>query len=268
MNITSPSSFQERILNRLAEIEAENQIKIAFACESGSRAWGFPSENSDFDVRFIYVRPLEWYLSIEPGRDVIEIPIAADLDINGFDLKKALLLLNKTNPPLLEWLGSPIVYLDRYNIANSMRDLVKNYFSSSVYLHHYLHMARGNYREYLQGNTVWVKKYFYVLRPLLAMRWIESGRGLVPTDFNVMVSGLNLPGGVKEAIHRLLDRKKAGNELSMGDRIPVLSDFIREELAHWDNFEIENSPSTVAISDLDSFFRESIVKVWGNDRIG
>jgi len=268
MNISNPSSTRELILTRLAEIESENQIKIAFACESGSRAWGFPSENSDYDVRFIYIRPLEWYLSVDVGRDVIEIPLAGDLDINGWDLKKALQLLRQTNPPLLEWLGSPIIYLDRYAIADTMRGLAESYFSSSVYLHHYLHMARGNYRDYLQGTTVWVKKYFYVLRPILAMRWVDSGLGLVPTDFNIMVDGLNLPGGVKEAIHRLLERKKAGNELSMGDRIPVLSDFIREELSHWDNFEIANTSPTLSSADLDAFFRESITKAWGNESTG
>ena len=105
------------ISSRLTEIESENKIKIVYACESGSRAWGFPSANSDFDVRFIYIRPVEWYLSIDEKRDVIEHPINEQLDINGWDLKKALQLLRKTNPPLLEWLGSPIIYIEKYSVA-------------------------------------------------------------------------------------------------------------------------------------------------------
>ena len=106
--------MEQLIHSRLIEIEAKNAIKIVYACESGSRAWGFPSANSDYDVRFIYIRPVDWYLSIYEKRDVIEYPIDEQLDISGWDLKKALQLLRKTNPPLLEWLGSPIVYLEEY----------------------------------------------------------------------------------------------------------------------------------------------------------
>src|SRR5512138_690870 len=129
------------ITSRLAEIESDNNIKIVYACESGSRAWGFPSANSDYDVRFIYIRPVDWYLSIDEKRDVIEYPINEQLDINGWDLKKALQLLRKTNPPLLEWLGSPIIYLEKYSIAEGMRQLARDYYSASNCLYHYLHMA-------------------------------------------------------------------------------------------------------------------------------
>ncbi len=82
----------------LAEIEAQENVRIVYACESGSRAWGFPSSDSDYDVRFIYLHPLEWYLSIEKRRDVIERPITGVLDVNGWDLRKALQLFRKSNP--------------------------------------------------------------------------------------------------------------------------------------------------------------------------
>ena len=118
------------------------------AIESGSRAWGFPSADSDYDVRFLYARPVEWYLSILEGRDVIERPIDAQLDINGWDIKKALRLFRKSNPPLAEWLGSPIVYLERQDIAERLRELAQRYYSPLACIHHYLHMAEGNYRDY------------------------------------------------------------------------------------------------------------------------
>lgn len=258
------STAQERILTRLAEIESENQIKIAYACESGSRAWGFPSQNSDYDVRFIYIRPLEWYLSIEVGRDVIELPIDGGLDINGWDLKKALQLLSETNPTLFEWLGSPIIYLDRYDISEKMREMAETYYSKSAYLQHYLKIARGNYLDYLQGDTVWIKKYLYVLRPLMALKWVESGFGFAPTDFNIMVEKLNLPSSVRDVIHRLLENKRSGDELGMGDRIPVISDFIRGEFAHWENTKLLEHPPITNKPDLDGFFRESIRKAWMN----
>ena len=179
--------MKSQILSRLHEIEAGENVRIVYACESGSRAWGFPSADSDYDIRFLYVRPMEWYLSIDVKRDVIERPVQDGLDISGWDLKKALRLFCKSNPPLLEWLGSPIVYLEQYSAAESMRGLLPDYYSPTTCLHHYLRMARGNYREYLKGDVVWIKKYFYVLRPILAMNWIERVWGVVPTDFNILV---------------------------------------------------------------------------------
>jgi len=263
--LISKSGFEvmENLINsRLVEIESANNIKIVFACESGSRAWGFPSANSDYDVRFIYIRPIEWYLSIDEKRDVIEYPINEQLDINGWDLKKALQLLRKTNPPLLEWLGSPFIYLEKYSVAEKMRQFAKEYYSPSACLYHYLHMARGNFREYLQGDIVWVKKYFYVLRPILAMKWIEEERGIVPTDFNIAVEKLTLAAELKEAIAKLLESKRAGDELDKGEKIPAISNFIESELGRWENSEIPKSVVASNGSKLDEFFRESIKEVW------
>lgn len=122
----------EIILFHLKEIEARENVRIVFACESGSRAWGFPSSDSDYDVRFLHVRPVEWYLSIDKKRDVIERPVNGGLDINGWDLKKALRLFRKSNPPLLEWLGSPILYLERFSVAAKMRELIPVYYSPTA----------------------------------------------------------------------------------------------------------------------------------------
>jgi predicted nucleotidyltransferase len=255
-------AMENLINSRLIEVESSNEIKIVYACESGSRAWGFASADSDYDVRFIYLRPLEWYLSIDEKSDVIEYPISEQLDINGWDLKKALQLLRKTNPPLLEWLGSPIIYLEKYTTAQRMRQLAKEYYSPSACLYHYLHMARGNFREYLQGDIVWVKKYFYVLRPILAMKWIEEGRGIAPTDFNMAVEKVALSSELKEAIAKLLESKRIGNELDRGEKIPVISNFIESELARWENSEIPKSSNISHPSNLDEFFRQSINEVW------
>ncbi len=103
--------MENKIKIQLKKIEREHKVKILYAIESGSRVWGFASQDSDFDVRFIYVHHKDWYLSIESKRDVIEMPLEGDLDINGWDLTKALGLFRKSNPPLYEWLQSPIVYL-------------------------------------------------------------------------------------------------------------------------------------------------------------
>ncbi len=163
--------MEQAIKANLAEIEARENVRIVYACESGSRAWGFPSADSDYDVRFIYLHPLEWYLTIADKRDVIEEPITGLLDVNGWDLRKTLQLFRKSNPPLFEWLNSPIVYLEKYSVASRLRSLLAVYYSPRACAYHYLQMARGNFREYLQGDQVWVKKYFYALRAVMAVNW-------------------------------------------------------------------------------------------------
>ena len=256
--------MKSQILSQLREIESHENVRIVYACESGSRAWGFPSADSDYDVRFLYVRPVEWYLSIDIKRDVIERPIHDELDISGWDLKKALLLFRKSNPPLLEWLGSSIVYLEKYSAAQRMRRLLPDYYSPTACLYHYLHMALGNYREYLKGDVVWIKKYFYVLRPILAMIWIERGLGVVPTDFNTLVDKLALEPPIANEIARLLAAKRAGAELDRGPRIEVLSRFIEEELDRWENNSTIHQKRSVNSDKLDELFRTTLKEAWIN----
>ena len=163
-------AIKREIQARLQHIEREENVCIFYACESGSRAWGFPSEDSDYDVRFMYVHHKDWYLSIDERRDVIERPINDMIDLSGWDIRKALRLFGKSNPPLLEWFNSPIIYQQRLNIVNKLKALMPEYYSPKSCLYHYLHMAEGNFREYLKGQMVLVKKYFYVLRPILACK--------------------------------------------------------------------------------------------------
>jgi hypothetical protein len=231
---------------------------VLYACESGSRAWGFESADSDYDVRFLYVHSRDWYLSIEDHRDVIERPINDGLDISGWDLRKALRLFRKSNPPLLEWLGSPIVYREKGGTAQRLRGLATEFQSPRACAYHYLHMARGNYREYLQGEEVWTKKYFYVLRPLLAIQWLERGLGLVPTEFQHLVDRLVPEGSIRESIDRLVERKRLGAELAKGPRLAAISDFIESELAR---YEAELSVAKAALTPaarLDEVLRDAL----------
>ncbi len=196
----------------LADIEAEEDVTIVYACESGSRAWGFPSADSDYDVRFIYLHRIEWYLSISAGRDVIERPISGLLDVNGWDLKKALQLYRKSNPVLFEWLNSPIVYRDTHSVAEKLRDLSGDYYSSTAGAYHYLQMAQGNAKDLVRGGGVRIKKYFYVLRPLLAVNWIEQGRGVVPTEFDALVDRIVTSSTLRSEIEKLVAAKRLGEE--------------------------------------------------------
>lgn len=262
MNLNVDEAARKIVLERLRALEEKHSVRIIYACESGSRAWGFPSADSDYDVRFIYLHPINWYLSINRGRDVIEEPIIDDFDINGWDLRKALGLLHKSNPPLIEWLGSPIVYLETTNIAKRLRTSLVNFYSPSNCFSHYLHMAQGNLREYLRGNTVRTKKYFYVLRPVLAMQWIEQGLGVVPTDFNVLVDALVKDRRLLSDIQHLLREKRTGVELKSGPRIESISSFIESEIDRLSELERSKSKRP-AISGLDSVFQESLKECWG-----
>jgi len=256
------NTIREKIQLELSEIERIHNVKIIFACESGSRAWGFESENSDYDVRFIYVRKTEQYLSIKKSRDVIEKPINDELDISGWDIVKALLLLRKSNPPLLEWLQSPIIYREEGSITSKIRKLMSEYYSPKSCMYHYLHMAQGNFREYLKEDLVWVKKYFYVLRPVIACLWIESGFGIVPTEFGVLVEKIVKQKELKQAINKLLKKKKAGNELDMGQRIPVISDFLDKEITRL-TAKNERPSITEDYERLDKLFVEALKEING-----
>src|SRR3990172_5316171 len=252
------------IIARLNKIEAEEGVKILYACESGSRAWGFPSADSDFDVRFLYLHPREWYLSIdhERKRDVIERPINGRIDLNGWDLRKALILFRKSNPPLLEWLGSPIIYWEKYSTARQLRQLAATGYSPKACMYHYLHMARGNYREYLKGERVWIKKYFYILRPLLAINWLERGMGVVPTEFRVMVNQTIDSEELKQEIERLIKAKEQGHELDYGPRIPVIGDFIDKEMKQLEGKQFTDDTGKCSIDQLNGLFRSALNEVW------
>ena len=257
--------IEDEIIRQLGEIEQDQQVEIIYACESGSRAWGFASADSDYDVRFLYLRPREWYLSIdlERKRDVIELPIREGLDINGWDLRKALQLFQQSNPPLLEWLGSPIVYVEKFTIASRMRELAKVCYSPIACQYHYFKMAHGNFRDYLQGEEVWVKKYFYVLRPVLAVIWLERDLGVVPTEFSRLVEGVIESADLRQAIDDLITSKLEGNELDRGPRIPVISDFLASELERMEASEFEKRVGNCPTERLNVLFRDALDEVCG-----
>jgi predicted nucleotidyltransferase len=191
-----------QIKSKLAEIEHRENIRILHAVESGSRAWGFASPDSDYDVRFIYVRQPQHYLKLEKTRDVIEWQLDDILDINGWDLQKALRLLHSSNPTLFEWSNSPIVYKTSKEWSET-QSKINDYFIAKSGLYHYLNTAIGNYREYLKGETVRLKKYFYVVRPILACKWILSKNCPPPMLFSELIKS-ELEPEMQPIIEKLL----------------------------------------------------------------
>jgi uncharacterized protein len=248
---------RQRVLQALDEIEARHDVKVLFACESGSRGWGFASPDSDYDVRFIYVHRLPWYLSVEPGRDVIELPISDELDVCGWELRKALRLLRRANPVLMEWLDSPLVYRQEEAWAARMRELAPKFFSALRGRYHYLSMARKNSRGYLQGKSVRLKKYLYVLRPLLAVQWIDRGMGMPPMRFADLVASLVGDPGLLDEINRLLEIKMRAGEAEYSARWPQIHSFIEGELAR-DAMSMDYKKPNGGADELDAFLMETV----------
>lgn len=217
------------INEKLDEIEKKEGVKILHAVESGSRAWGFASPDSDYDVRFIYVRSAEDYLRLEEPRDVIEWQLDDVLDINGWDLKKALRQFAKGNATLYEWSGSPIVYRTTRE-WEQVKEVAKDYFSMKSAVYHYYGTANTTYNAYLQGDTVRYKKYFYALRPLLAARYIEEFREAPPVLFDDLMK-MNLDDDLRAGIEELVKIKKQTTEKEENPQIPVIRSFIEDEIA-------------------------------------
>ena len=251
------------IKKELAGLELKHDVRIVYAVESGSRAWGFPSIDSDWDVRYIYVHRLDWYLTIDDKQDTQEVILPNDIDLAGWELKKSLRLFRRSNPPMLEWLRSPIIYLEQFSTAEKLRELTTEYFNPKSCLHHYLHMAEGNYREYLQKPHVRVKKYFYVLRPILACDWIRKTNNMAPMEFQKLLDSGIADANVKMEIQNLLSRKMAGEELKEEPRIQILNDFIEQKIEFYNEFvkSIEkNLPADT--KKLDDLFKQTIHEVW------
>lgn len=213
MPVRGGRAMQKIIKDKLKEIEEKENVTILMAVESGSRAWGFASPDSDYDVRFIYVRKKEDYLRLDTVRDVIDWQLDDVLDINGWDVKKALQLMHNSNPTIFEWCESPIVYRTS-EAFEQMKQLRKEYFSPKKSLYHYLHMAESNYRKFLQCDQIKVKKYFYVLRPILAAKWIAEKKIWPSMLFSELMEA-ELEEDLKPETERLLVMKKEMDEMEL-----------------------------------------------------
>ncbi len=246
-----------QILPLLHEIEEKHNVKILYACESGSRAWGFESPDSDFDVRFIYVHNKDWYLSIGEKRDVIELPVNEVLDISGWELRKALGLFRKSNAQIYEWLQSPIVYMKDEAFHAEMLSLATVYFSPKPGLNHYLSLARNVLETDLKSEEVKIKKYFYALRSTLAALWIVERNEVPPMEFSKL--RVLIPNEeIQSELDELLEQKKLADEKTLITAIPFVTDFIAETLAYCyaekDKLEDERKD----VDALNDFFRKMI----------
>ncbi len=255
--------MQNIILGKLSTIEKENNIKILYAVESGSRGWGFASEDSDYDVRFIYAHPVDWYLSIDAKKDFIEVPINNLLDINGWDIRKALLHFKKSSSVLIEWLSSPIVYIEAYNTAQKMRELLPAYFSPVHTIYHYLHIARNKFEEVMSADQVKIKHYFYILRPILACMYVERNNTSPPMEFSKLMADQQLEDLLLREISKLLEKKTAGLEIDIEPKSPAIIHFLKSKINYYEQYlKTLRKEKTSDYTALNVLFRETLKDAW------
>ena len=253
--------MRSEIERMLREIETQKDIRILYAVESGSRAWGFASPDSDYDVRYIYVRRPEDYVRVDEVRDTIEGPLDDVMDFSGWDLRKALGLLRRTNPSLIEWAYSPIVYRTTPQWEHIAQEMPA-YFDSLSNMHHYFSMAQSNWHKHLKDEFVKAKKYFYVLRPVLCCRWLEKYGTPAPVPFDELRK-VTLPEDLMPVVDNLLDLKKAADEAERISHIEALDAFLVSEIERI--YKVMSDMGRVSLPGYDvlnTLLRETIHAAW------
>jgi uncharacterized protein len=252
--------MRERVLQELHRIGQENGVRVLLAVESGSRAWGFASTDSDYDVRFIYAHPSDWYLQVFEARHVIEEMLPGDLDVSGWELRKALRLYSKCNLALNEWLGSPVVYSERPGFRARLLELMPSFFNPIAGVHHYRSMARQAFESSYLDGRIGIKKLFYVLRPLFACRWIEHRNSQPPTAFGeLLVEGI-VTSEDREWVAALLTRKALAREADSVELEPARARAITQELERYKQQATQYSRvPRPDMRHLDDLLRDSVL---------
>ena len=262
MNQTNKNEIIQSIKEKLSQIETRENIRIIYACESGSRAWGFASPDSDYDVRFIYMRTKEFYLKLESTRDTLESELNEVYDISGWDLKKFLRLLNKSNPSIFEWAVSPIVYKTT-NEWKTITQILNNHFSKAKALYHYNSITKNNLRRYFDGKIdVKYKPYLYNLRQCLSCEWILDRESPPPIVFNTLKE-LYLPKELRNSVNNLLELKRSMAEKETGSRIKEIDLYIDSVVSKVDNYL--KAPTEKRLSDWDELNKIFLKLLEGRD---
>jgi predicted nucleotidyltransferase len=233
----------QNIKHILTEIEAKKKIKILYACETGSRAWGFPSPDSDFDIRFMYMHERDWYLSLGVKKDTVEI-MDGDLDITGWDLRKSLTLLKKSNAPLIERFNSPIEYFSLPSFKEEFKKLIGNYYSPIAVFFHHHSLAKKFWEELKDKEEVKLKSYFYLIRSLLSCNWIIKDNTILPMHIEGLMKYVE--DEYKERLRNLIKLKATVGEKYLHPKNEKLNAWIMELFEF-----IEASKESLTVNNAD-----------------
>jgi uncharacterized protein len=245
----------------LKEIEQQKNITILFACETGSRAWGFPSPDSDYDVRFIYRHNVDWYLSLSQKKDTIEF-MAGDLDVTGWDLRKSLMLLKKSNAPLIERFQSPMEYYCDNGFKREFKDLIESYYSpTAIFFHHYS-LAKKFWEEIKDKESFKLKNYFYLMRSLLSCNWIVKDKSVLPMHIDGLMKYIN--EDQRELLEGLIELKSTVGEKYLHPKNEILNEWIAELFEFLEPNKENLGVSKTDFSHLNGFFLKTIYEGVGN----
>lgn len=247
--------MDEKITHYLNKIEKEKEVKILLACETGSRAWGFPSPDSDYDIRIVYVHRKDWYLSLSDKKDSIELMFENnDIDITGWDLRKSLKLLQKSNPPLLERIQSPIIYKSEQFFLTEINSLANSQYSRIATIHHYLSMTKKFTEELKESKNYKLKKFFYALRSAIACKWIIEREDIPPIEFKKMLAGLYIDQYLLKRINDLIQLKATISESYLHNGENELILFIENCIEEADKQRSSLPSAKGNIEELNQFF--------------
>lgn len=250
--------MENQIIFELKKIQTTNLVDILYACESGSRAWGFPSPDSDYDVRFIYRHHLAWYISLKERDETIEQPVNELLDIGGWDIKKALQLLYKSNAPLLEWIQSPIVYQRNDAFLDDLREVAVDCFSPIAVMHHYLSMSKKYTERCTSGNQVKLKHYFYAIRTTLAASWIRLYATMPPIIAEEMIDQV-VTREAGERIRELIQLKAEKDETYVHKREPLIDRLLIESVEKNDKISGSLAPGKARMQIMDDLLGKWVI---------
>lgn len=245
----------KKIANILTEIEQKKSIRILYACETGSRAWGFPSPDSDYDIRFIYMHERDWYLSLSHRKDTIE-HMDGDLDITGWDLKKSLTLLKKSNASLIERFQSPVEYYAVPGFKEDFRKLIESYYSpTAVFFHHY--SLAKKFREEIDGKEEFkLKSFFYLVRSLLSCNWVLQDKTVLPMHIEGLMQYTEEP--VKAKLRELIELKGGVGEKYFHKRDPMLNEWILEKFSQMETPGQKLGVNRTNMTLLNEFFLKTL----------
>lgn len=250
-----------KIVENLRRLEEQREIKILFACESGSRAWGFDSADSDYDVRFIYAHRLDWYLDLGAKKDTIKAVFPGDLDFSGWELRKALELFRASNFSIFEWLGSPITYMKDADFFGDLTALKPLYFNPRKVAFSYLSLAGKSFEKFAGGGKARLKKLLYTIRALLACKWVLEYATPPPTLFESLYKDANIcESRLKAEIEKIVESKRLAAELSEMEVPEKIADFIRGAQVELSKIVQEMSPpDSHSPEELRGLFRKVVL---------
>ncbi len=254
--------MKQLILDHLKQIADREGFQILYACETGSRGWGFASPDSDFDIRCIFVYPRERYLSIFPPTEQFTQMLEVEgevLDMSGWELSKVLRLLNKSNATPFEWLQSPIIYQEFSGFREELLRLGAAYLNPRSMIHHYLGICHNSMLTGIEGDQINIKKYFYVLRPLLAAKWLADQRSVPPMQFRPLVNQLDESMPLRRAIEQLWIAKEKAKEGAFTPLVPEIQAFLDTEMPRCKLLADDMKNPKCDTTPLDQFFRKWLI---------